>query len=64
MALSEQARAKRNEYCREYFRKNRDRWNSYQRAWRENNPEKRKKYYETYWTKKAQAERGDTDGKP
>ena len=54
--MNEQAIEKRREYHREYRRKNRDRLNAYQSAWRRNNPDKVQTYLENHWTKKAEEE--------
>lgn len=54
MTLSEEAREKRNEYLRQWRRKNREKVNEYNRRYRANNPEKVREYNRRYWERKAQ----------
>lgn len=52
--MVEEARKARAAYAREYREKNRERLNDYRRRWNMKNPDKVKRYQETYWKKKAQ----------
>ena len=51
--MSEEARKARAEYMRKYRAANRERILEQERERRKANPEKYKKYSETYWNKKA-----------
>ena len=55
--MTEQAKAVKaayqREYMREYREKNREHINEKARAWRKANPEKTREYRERYWNKKA-----------
>lgn len=53
MSLSENARQQRNEYYRNYRKKNKDHLNSYQRQWRKNNKERIKSYDKKFWERKV-----------
>ncbi len=52
--MTEEAKAARREYKRNYARANAERINEYQRNWRKANPEKVKAYNQSYWSKKAE----------
>lgn len=52
--LSQQAQEQVKIYKAEYRRKNRERINSQQRAWRANNPDKVRQYQRNYWERKAE----------
>lgn len=54
MEMTPEARAAKNEYMREYRKKNRDKCNANSRRWRRNNPEKVKACAIRYWEKKAE----------
>ena len=54
MALSEEAKAVKREYYREYRKKNRERLNAYLRRWRSENAEKLRGYVQQYWERKVQ----------
>lgn len=54
MEMSEEARAAKNAYMREYRLKNRDKCNAISRRWRRNNPEKVKACNIQYWERKAE----------
>lgn len=64
MNLSDEAKAARAAYQREYMnnyrRNNRDYINSYQNEWRLKNPEKTAKYNAEYWERKANSESKET----
>lgn len=54
--MTEDAKQARREYQREYKRRNAERINAYNRAWRKANPDKTRKYNANYWSKKAAAD--------
>ena len=51
--MTEEAQNKMKEYKRNYYQKNKEQWNNYQREWRRNNKDKVQQYLENYWNKKA-----------
>jgi hypothetical protein len=51
--LSEEAKAARAEYKRQYREANKDRIAAYQREWRKKNPDKRAEYERRHWEKVA-----------
>lgn len=53
--MTDEARAKYNAYMREYRQKNKDRINERNRALRAADPERYKRYKESYWQRKAEA---------
>ena len=53
MALSKGARLARNKYMAEYKARNREKANAYYRKWRQDNPDKVRKYNQDYWERKA-----------
>lgn len=57
--MTEEAKAARREYKRNYARANAERINAYQRNWRKANPEKVKTYNQSYWSKKAEEGAGN-----
>ncbi len=52
--MTDEAREKRNAYMREYRAKNRERINEKNRLLRAADPERFKKYQESYWQRKAE----------
>lgn len=62
--MNDEARAAKNAYYRKYMKdyraENADRINVRQRAWHKANPEKVKKYRDSYWEKKAAGAAADT----
>lgn len=51
--MTEEARAARRAYQREWRRKNRDKVNSYRRKWRQANPDKIRQQEERHWQRVA-----------
>ena len=54
--MTEEAKAARKAYLREYRKKNAERINAYNRSWRRANPEKAREYNARYWKKRAARE--------
>ena len=52
--MTDEAKAARASYMREYRRKNKARLKEYSRKWREENRDKCKSYIEKAWQKKAE----------
>ena len=52
--MTEEAKAKRNEYQREYYKKNRERVLEQKRKWARANKDKIKASLERYWHRKAE----------
>lgn len=57
--MTEEAKAARREYKRNYNRANAEKINEYQKKWRAANPEKVKAYNQSYWSKKAEEGAGN-----
>lgn len=55
MKLSDEARKLKNEYAREWRKKNQVKINRYQRDWKSKNPEKVREYNIRYWENRAKA---------
>ena len=53
--LSNEAKAKRSAYQRDYYRRNRETLLANQREWRKNNPDKVQEYNKRYWENKSNA---------
>lgn len=60
--MTDEAREARNEYMRNWRKKNREKVNERNRKYRENHKEKVKEYNERYWAKIAAKKRGGTNG--
>ena len=58
--MTEEARAARNAYMREYRKRNREKVRAYNRAWRAKNPDKMREYNVRHWEKIA-AEKANED---
>ena len=58
--MTDEARAARQDYLREYRRKNAERINEYNRNWRKANPDKTRAYNAAYWSKKAAERSGES----
>lgn len=60
--MTDEAREARNEYMRNWRKKNREKVNERNRKYREKNKEKVKEYNERYWAKVAAKKRGEAHG--
>lgn len=56
--MTEEAKAKRKEYLKQYRAKNRDKINEYHRNWNRTNPDKVREHTARYWQKKADSGSG------
>lgn len=61
MEQLEAARKARNEYMREYRRKNKEKVNAINRKWRKENKEKVAEYNKRYWAKRAKKSQEDKE---
>lgn len=58
MAMSEEAKALKREYNRQWRKRNANHVKEYQKQWRSENREKEEEYNRRYWEKKAQETTG------